>query len=239
MKSYEKLASVYNKDWGNFSLEYLKIINYSKKKFGLKFSSVLDIACGTGNLIGELSKKGVYTTGTDLSSEMIRVAKRNFSKVEFHVQDMSKLKLNKKFDLIVCPFDSLNYLKNIAQIKKTFMRVNEHLNPGGFFIFDFNTPHLYITKHKGTYDREISGIRFKHICKYDREKRIGKTVFDFGKDGRETHIQKAYTKVEVSSALRKAGFDILGIYDSFDLGAPSRISNKLFFVVRKLGGKNA
>jgi len=32
MKSYEKLAFIYNKDWGSFSLEYLKIINAVKKK---------------------------------------------------------------------------------------------------------------------------------------------------------------------------------------------------------------
>ncbi len=120
MKSYEKLAFIYNKDWGNFSLEYLKIINAVKKKFKVNPKSALDIACGTGNLIGKLGGGGLDAVGTDLSPEMIKVAKKNFSKVKFHVQDMSKLKLGRKFDLIVCPFDSLNYLKNIKQIRQTF-----------------------------------------------------------------------------------------------------------------------
>jgi len=233
MKSYEKLAFIYNKDWGNFSLEYLKIINAVKKKFKVNPKSALDIACGTGNLIGKLGGGGLDAVGTDLSPEMIKVAKKNFSKVKFHVQDMSKLKLGRKFDLIVCPFDSLNYLKNIKQIRQTFRAVSKHLNKGGVFIFDFNTPHLYITKHKGTYDRDVSGVKFKHICIYDRGKRIAKTIFDFGKKGRETHTQKAYAKLEITSGLRKEGLEILDVYDSFELGTPNRNSNRLFFVVRR------
>jgi|TARA_Y100000310_G_scaffold208896_1_gene209494 ubiquinone/menaquinone biosynthesis C-methylase UbiE len=234
MKSYEKLASVYNKgDWGKFSLEYLKIINAVKRKFKFKPKSALDIACGTGNLIGELKKKGLDSVGTDLSSDMIKVSKKTFSNVKFYIQDMSKLKVNKKFDLILCPFDSLNYLKNIKQIQKTFRKVREHLTTEGIFIFDFNTPHLYITKHKGTFEREISGIKFKHICIYDKSKREGKTIFDFGKKGKETHIQKAYTRREITSALKREGFQILDIYGNFELEKPNRNSNKLFFVVKK------
>ncbi|MBS3087593.1 class I SAM-dependent methyltransferase [Candidatus Pacearchaeota archaeon] len=183
-------------------------------------------------MIGELGKKGLGTIGTDLSPEMIKVAKNNFPKTNFYVQDMSKLKLDRKFDLILCPFDSLNYLKNIKRVQQTFKKVGNHLNPDGIFIFDFNTPHLYITKHKGTYDREVSDVKFKHICIYDKGKRIAKTIFDFGKKGREIHTQQAYTKLEIILALRKEDFEILDIYDSFELDKPNKNSNRLFFVVR-------
>ena len=163
---------------------------------------------------------------------MIKVAKKNFHKIKFYVQDMSKLNLNRKFDLILCSFDSLNYLKDIKQIQQTFRKVSEHLNQDGIFIFDFNTPHLYITKHKGTYEREISNVKFKHICIYDKSRRKAKTIFDFGKKGKETHIQKAYPKQEIVSTLKKECFEILDIYDSFELGNPGRNSNRLFFVVK-------
>jgi 2-polyprenyl-3-methyl-5-hydroxy-6-metoxy-1,4-benzoquinol methylase len=233
MKSYEKLAFIYNGDWGKFSLNYLEIINAVKKEFKLNPKSALDIACGTGNLIGELSKKGLDVVGTDLPPEMIKVAKKNFPKVKFYVQDMSKLDINKKFDLILCPFNSLNYLKTINRIRQTFRKVSKHLNQNGVFIFDINTPRLYITKHKGIYEKEISHIKFKQICIYDKSKREAKTIFDFVMKGKEIHTQKAYSKKEIISALKKEYFDILDIYDSFKLGKPSRVSNRLFFVVRK------
>ena len=112
-------------------------------------------------------------------------------------------------------------LGNINQILQTFRQVGKHLTSEGIFIFDFNTPHLYITKHKGAYDREISGIKFKHICIYDKSKREGKTIFDFGKRGKETHIQKAYSKNEIISSLKKENFQILDIYGNFKLEKPS------------------
>ena len=202
------------------------------KKFKLNLKSALDIVCGTGNLIGELSKKGLDVVGTDLSPEMIKVAEKNFPKVKFYVQDMSKLEINKKFDLILCPFNSLNYLKNINRVKQTIRKVSKHLNQNGVFIFDFNTPRLYITIHKGTYEKEISHIKFKQICIYDKSKREAKTIFDFGKKGKEIHTQKAYTKKEIISALKKEYFDILDIYDSFELSKPRRVSNRLFFVAK-------
>ena len=230
MKPYQKLASIYNKNWGEFSLKYLKIINAVKKKSNLKPKSALDIACGTGNLIGCLANKGLDVVGTDISPEMIKVAKRNFPKGEFYVQDMYKLSFNKKFDLILCAFDSINYLMNLKEIQQTFKKVKRHLKPKGIFIFDSNTPYLYLTKHKRNYEKEISGVKFKHICNYNKKTREVKTIFEFEDGRKEIHIQRAYPKKEILSALRKEGFQILGVYDSFELGKPNRKSRRLFYV---------
>ncbi len=49
---------------------------------------------------------------------------------------MTKFNLNEKFDCITCFFDSVNFIENKKDLKEMFLRVSEHLNSGGYFIFD-------------------------------------------------------------------------------------------------------
>ena len=100
--------------------------------------SVLDLACGTGTLIKHLSPKyEVY--GLDASRAMLAVARRKVPEGRFFRQDMASFRLPRKFDIILCIFDSLNHLLTFAAWKKVFGRVHSHLNPRGLFVFDINT----------------------------------------------------------------------------------------------------
>ena len=45
--------------------------------------------------------------------------------------------------------DSLNYITEPEELKQVFRWVNNYLDPGGIFIFDFNTEYKY---------REVLGI---------------------------------------------------------------------------------
>lgn len=50
MRPYERLAKIYNKDWGTFSTLYLGLIKHLSDKYNFNPSSVLDLACGIGSL---------------------------------------------------------------------------------------------------------------------------------------------------------------------------------------------
>ena len=76
---------------------------------------------------------------------------------------MIEVKLNTKFNIILCTFDSINYLINKNELLKFFKNVKIHLNINGYFLFDINTPNLYIAKHKGIIRRDINSNKFKQI----------------------------------------------------------------------------
>ena len=46
---------------------------------------------------------------------------------------------------VVCFCDSLNYLLEEEELAQCFRLVNNYLDPGGLFIFDFNTVYKYET----------------------------------------------------------------------------------------------
>lgn len=234
MKPYERLAKIYDKDWGTFSISYLRLIKHLSHKYNFKPSSVLDVACGTGNLASELSKLDYEVTGIDISKDMINIAKSNNPELQFHVADMTNFSIDGKFDLITCTFDSINYLTEDGQILKALANIHSQLSNNGYFIFDINTPTIYEENHFGVIDREFGGIKFKQVLEYDKEKRIGTTVFDFGNGAMERHVQKAYLAEDMDKLLKQSDFLILERFKDFKLSPIDENSYRIFYIVRKI-----
>ncbi len=234
MKPYERLSKLYKKDWGKDSVKYSGLISNVINIYNLNVHSVLDVACGSGILASKLYSENFNVSGIDISEDMINVAKENTTGIEFKVANMAEFTFTKKFQLITCAFDSLNYLTNDLDMKKTLKNIFLHLEDNGIFIFDINTPVLYEERHFGIIDRAFEDIKFKQILEYDKESRIGKTVFDFGNNQCEIHIQKAYTVDEMDEFLLNSGFEIMNRYKDFRLSPIDDKSYKIFYVVRKL-----
>jgi SAM-dependent methyltransferase len=233
MKPYQKIAYMYDKDWGKFSSKYMSIISFVNESQEYSPSTFLDIACGTGKLLAELYAKGYQVVGLDLSSDMISIARSNNPDIEFIVGDMCSFNLDRRFDIITCAFDSLNYLLTDNQMRIALSNINSHLNDTGYFIFDINTPKLYEQYHFGVIDREYNGSNYKQILNYDRDNRIGKTVFDFGDGDCEEHLQKAYTNEEMKTFLNVCGFEIVESFKNFDRVARDENAYKVIYVTKK------
>jgi len=84
-------------------------------------SSVLEIGCGTGQLLHRLNvKEGV---GIDISPEMIKVAQEKYPQYKFLEMDAENIELDQKFDFIVIS-DSVGYLEDIQKIFKELWKVS-------------------------------------------------------------------------------------------------------------------
>ncbi len=62
-------------------------------------STVLEIGCGTGELLGNLKAK--HKTGIDFSEAMIRLAEKQFPDLELHIMEAEKITLNKTYDVVI------------------------------------------------------------------------------------------------------------------------------------------
>lgn len=134
VKEYEYLAKYYDYLLGdeeafNFWLEYINTKDYH---------TVLELASGSGVLAGILKKQGKEVTASDISKEMKKVATNIFDG-EYLILNMIDFDLHKKYDLILCVCDSINYLYE-EELEQMFKSVYKHLNDGGRFIFDMHNP---------------------------------------------------------------------------------------------------
>lgn len=120
-----------DKDY-NKEVEYIEWLIH---KYNPNTKYILDLGCGTGKHDILLAKK-YNIVWVDISIDMINLAKKNTSNIEFILWDITEVKLNKKFDTIVSLFDVINYINENEKIIDTFKNVSEHLMDWWIFIFD-------------------------------------------------------------------------------------------------------
>jgi len=83
-------------------------------------SSVLEIGCGTGQLLNSL--KPFRGVGIDTSDKMITVARAKYPAWEFLVMDAQKIKLDEKFDFIIIS-DTVGYLEDVQEFLQSLKSV--------------------------------------------------------------------------------------------------------------------
>jgi len=152
---YNSFARVYSELMDD-SL-YNRWADYVEKQVPAKAKSLLDVACGTGDLTILLANR-FQVTRTDLSDEMLKIAEEKAQKADkkipFVQSNMMDLYEFDKYDVITCFDDSICYLKDEDELAVTFNQALEHLNDGGKFLFDAHS--LY------QMDEIFPGYMFNH-----------------------------------------------------------------------------
>lgn len=92
---------------------------------------ILDLGCGTGMFINELSTRAKFVVGVDASLEMLKVAKGRAGKAALVQADADALPFaDGSFDAVV----SVTLLQNMPDPKATVREVARVLRPGGVAI---------------------------------------------------------------------------------------------------------
>jgi ubiquinone/menaquinone biosynthesis C-methylase UbiE len=223
--------------------QWVRYLEEILKHYGRAPESVLDLACGTGRVSRLLTKKGYDVVGVDGSPGMIEEARKRTpgGEVEYVCQRMERLDLDRRFDLVVSLFDSLNYLTDPDDLRECCRRVFRHLHPKGLFVFDMNGVYAF---EANLFNQESYGprrkIEYTWRSDYNRKTRLCSVYMDFrvNEGGRrrefhEVHVQRAYTVEEVNGMLEEAGFDLLAVYDAYTLEPVRPKSDRIFWVAQR------
>ena len=148
MEAYTSFASVYDtfmdnvpyEEWGGY-------IHSLLCRYGVKDGLVLDLGCGTGTMTEILAGYGYDMIGVDNSGDMLELAmEKRFASghdILYLLQDMREFELYGTVRAVVSVCDSVNYITEPEELAEVFRLVNNYLDPGGIFLFDFNTEYKY------------------------------------------------------------------------------------------------
>ena len=210
-------------------------------------NTVLDLACGTGNISLRLARRGYTVTGIDCSKYMLAVAKRKAIDaglyVSFMQDDIKNFTTGRQFDAAVCVFDSLNYLLEPSDIQSCFRSVFRALNPGGYFVFDMNTPFRLSTIVRDTSVFEAPWYFVVWRDYWDEPNQwwqVDLTGFikQCGHWHRfdEIHRERAFPIEDVAKWLEDEGFVVKGIYESNTMKPASIATLRAYFAAEKPKG---
>ena len=213
---------------------------------------VVELGCGTGSFTEEMALLGYDMIGVDNSADMLGIARNKLEKSGHEIlyleQDMSELDLFCTAGTIVSVCDSINYLIEDEQVRRTFLKVNNYLYPGGLFVFDFNTLHKYrdeIGDMTIAENREDESFIWENY--FDTETAVNEcdlTFFirqqdDAGRDiferTRETHLQRGYTLEEMKRFIDESGMRFITAIDADTHEEPTDRSERIYVLAREYG----
>jgi SAM-dependent methyltransferase len=186
----------------------------------------LVLACGTGRVCLPLAAGDFEVSGLDVSGPMILRAMHNAhlagAEIEFIRADCRYFKLDRKFSLILFPYNSINHLIDFQSIRACFTAVGEHLAEGGRFIIDTFNPDLkFLEKdtsgplHVITYlDPDGKGkVVMTETSEYDCAAQVNRIVWHYEIDGQEDAVvhrmdMRIFFPQELDALLKFNGFEI-------------------------------
>lgn len=148
MNGYDRFADYYG--YLTHGADYSVWSSYLKKLSGLSSfyrKNVLDLGCGSGEMLKAFYAEGASCHGVDMSAEMLSKAdmklyetrSRGGEYVLIHDDMASYLPKGKTFDFAYSACDSMNYL-DAEQIVKLLSHMKSYMKKGSIFTFDMINP---------------------------------------------------------------------------------------------------
>lgn len=220
--NYDPFAWLYEEYWSaDISSDFL----YALEKLFLPEledgSSILDLCCGTGRITAEFARMGFTSTGLDSSASMLEYARKRAPAVEFIQADARSFEIAREFDGVISVFDSLNHMMTLDELLAVFQCTFRSLRPGGTFFFDMNLERGF-RRH---WEEDFSVVEPEYVAvvhgNFDRFSKIGRYDFTLfraagGCWNRNdfTILQRCYTRQQITSRLRGAGFTNVRVFDA-------------------------
>ena len=108
---------------------------------------VLELGVGTGRVAIPLCLDGHEVVGVDLHPTMLARAESRAAesqlptgRLTLRQGDMRHFSLDRRFPLVIAPFNGLLHLYEAEDLAACFACVRRHLAPGGRFVFDVRNP---------------------------------------------------------------------------------------------------
>jgi SAM-dependent methyltransferase len=242
LPEYDSLANVYDLEYAHvYDLPFW--LSLAERESG----PVIEWGAGTGRIAVPLAA-GHDVTAVEISAEMAERGREKSPSVDWIVGDMRDVKLERRYGLAVCAFNSFLCLRSVEDALAFLRNAHKHIMPGGLLGIEISAfspeelaggPEL---RHDFT--RELANGRLDRfsVSTYDAatqlmHMRLFYERYD-GSGSFENRMAQHLTiriinRDELLLMLRLAGFEAEEIYGDFEGGPFSSASDNLIALARK------
>ncbi len=253
MTGYETLARFYDLEHEALTADVDLYRNFAHRCG----SPILEPGCGTGRVLVPLAQAGYEITGLDNSPAMLARARQRLStrspdvraRVNLIQADMRDFALARRYTMAFVAINGFMHFLTLEDQLRALRCIHLHLIPGGTFILDLPhiSPSLLVSSDERVavhdeYREPNSGLPIhKWITgSVDQARQLQHLHFMYDQvqpDGVVKRTMVAFTlryfyRYEVELLLDKAGFEVEGVYGSYELDVYEDPCERLLFVAR-------
>lgn len=200
---------------------------------------VLELGAGTGRVSLAVANAGINVVGVEPMAPMLGQARQRRERLpllarqrlELRQADIERLRLRRKFPLVIAPFNVWMHLYTREQIERGFATVRHHLARGGRFAFDVLLPDPvclardpFKAYRGGQVPHPRDGIRYRYseYFSYDPVTQIETVVMDFEHPDQKDRsfctplTQRQFFPAEIEALLHYNGFTVESHTGDFD-----------------------
>lgn len=175
--------------------------------------ALLDVACGTGEHARYLRELGFAVDGVDLEPRFLELAQGKNPDGRYFCQDMAELQLRLRYDVVMCLFSSIGYVRTESRLRRSIERFSSHVVDGGLVIVEpWFQPHEMEDRYVTMRTTETENVKLCRMSLTTLRPGISTIEFEYlvGRgDGlerlREVHEMGLFTRAQVEQAFRDAG----------------------------------
>jgi SAM-dependent methyltransferase len=192
---------------------------------------VLELGVGTGRVALAIARAGIEVVGVEPMAPMLEQARERLTRlpgaardrVELREGDLERLRLRRRFSLVIAPFNVWMHLYSREQIEHGFATVRHHLRSGGRFAFDVLLPDPVslarnpARRYRGgkvPHPRDGIHYRYSEYFRYEPLTQIETVVMDFEHPAKEKEsfctplTQRQFFPAELEALLHYNGFEV-------------------------------
>lgn len=178
--------------------------------------TVLDVGCGTGEHARLLSERfGYRVDGFDLEPEFARIAQQKNPDGHFWQADMRSFDAGRRYDVVLCLFSSIGYVRTQDAVTQTLGHFRSHLAADGLVLVEpWFTPGAFSPGRLHVVTVETDAVT---VCRMGHswvEDAISHLTFEYlvgSADGirhvREIHELGLFTREQMCSCFDEAGLE--------------------------------
>jgi SAM-dependent methyltransferase len=240
---YDHLADLYDLEYAHdYDLPFW--LSLAEREAG----PIIEWGAGTGRLAVPLDNAGHEVTAVELSAEMVERGREKGPSVDWIVGDMRDIKLERRYGLAVCAFNSFLCLRSVEESLAFLRNAHEHLLPGGLLgieVSAFSPEELAGGQElRHDFTRELSHGRLDRfsVSTYDAATQLMYMRLFYERYDRSGSFEnrrahdltiRIANRDELLLMLRLAGFETERIYGDFEGEPFSSASDHLLALARK------
>ena len=143
--------------------------------------TVLDVACGTGEHARLLTEVHAFEVdGLDLEPAFVRIARTKLTQGSVFEGDMTSFALPGRYDVILCLFSSIGYVRTLDNVTRTLERIRDHLADGGISLIEpWFAPGVLEGGHISLKTAESDGVTVARMSHTEIDGRISRLRFEY------------------------------------------------------------